>query len=85
MERINVVENPTGPGVALKAAALQFVLAHPAVASVIPGPGSLAELEENVEMVRASIPSDFWEELRHEELIPEEAPVPPSQSAPHRG
>ena len=63
-------------GVALKAAALQFVLAHPAVASVIPGSASLPELEENIEMVRAPIPSDFWEELRDEQLIPEEAPVP---------
>ncbi len=62
--------------VPLKAAALQFVLAHPAVASVIPGAGSVSELEENVRMVRLTIPTALWDDLRDEHLIPAEAPVP---------
>ena len=63
-------------GVPLKAAALQFILAHPAVASVIPGPRSVAEAEENFRMVEFPIPTDLWSELRHEGLIPSEAPMP---------
>ena len=46
-------------GVPLKAAALQFCLGHPAVAAVIPGAKSVAEVEENCAMV------DFPSALRH--------------------
>jgi D-threo-aldose 1-dehydrogenase len=63
-------------GVPLKAAGLQFPLAHPAVASVIPGARTAAEVEENVRLFSHRIPSDFWSDLREEKLIPEEAPVP---------
>ena len=63
-------------GVPLKAAALQFGLAHPAVAATIPGAQSAAEVEENFNMVRHPIPADAWAELRDEGLIPEEAPTP---------
>ena len=63
-------------GVDLKAAALQFVLAHPAVATVIPGAQSIAELEQNIAMVQAEIPSGLWSDLRSENLIPESAPTP---------
>ena len=62
--------------VPLKAAALQFGLAHPAVAATIPGPRSQEELEDNVVMVGIDIPTDLWSELKAEGLIPEEAPVP---------
>ena len=62
--------------VPLKAAALQFGLAHPAVAATIPGARSVAEVEENVAMVQYRIPSGLWDDLRHEQLIPEEAPAP---------
>lgn len=61
--------------VPLKAAALQFVLAHPAIASVIPGARSLAEVEENVQMVEFPIPSALWVELKGLGLIAEAAPV----------
>jgi D-threo-aldose 1-dehydrogenase len=62
--------------VALKAAALQFPMAHPAVAAIIPGARSAAEVEENFELLQAPIPDDFWAELRHLSLLPPEAPVP---------
>ncbi len=62
--------------VPLKAAALQFVFGHPAVAAVIPGPGSVAEAEENFKMMSHSIPASLWQELRQEGLIPAEAPTP---------
>ena len=65
-------------GVPLKAAALQFGLAHPAVAATIPGAVSTSEVEENFSMAGYPIPDDLWTELRHEGLIPEEAPTPSS-------
>ena len=60
----------------LKAAALQFGLAHPAVAATIPGPRNPAEVEENLAMARFDTPSDLWSELKAEGLIPEAAPTP---------
>lgn len=63
-------------GVPLKAAALQFPLGHPAVASVIPGARSASEVEENFRLMSVTIPGDFWKELKSEQLLPEEAPVP---------
>ena len=63
-------------GVALGAAALQFPLAHPAIASVVTGMASAQEAAANLAHCRASIPAAFWQELRHEGLIPAAAPVP---------
>ncbi len=63
-------------GVDLKSAALQFVLAHPAVATVIPGAQTVGELEENIGMVEHHIPSGLWLDMRSEGLIPDEAPTP---------
>ena len=63
-------------GVDLKAAALQFVLAHPAVATAIPGAESVAELEQNIAMVEQEIPSALWTDMRSAGLIPDEAPTP---------
>ena len=62
--------------VPLKAAALQFGLAHPAVAATIPGPRTPDEVSENVDMASFDIPSDLWAELKSESLIPEQAPIP---------
>jgi D-threo-aldose 1-dehydrogenase len=63
-------------GVPLPAAALQFVLGHPSVASVIPGARSAAQVTQNIANFRHPIPSDFWAELKHEGLLREDAPVP---------
>ena len=63
-------------GVALPAAALQFPLAHPVVASVIPGPRSAEEFAENAALLRAPIPPALWNELRAEGLLHPAAPVP---------
>ncbi len=60
----------------LKAAALQFVLAHPAVVSTIPGPSSVEQLEENIALTRAGIPAALWDDLRGQGLIPSQAPTP---------
>lgn len=63
-------------GVDLKAAALQFCAAHPAVAAVIPGARSAAEVEQNAALMEQPIPLELWAELKTSGLLPEEAPVP---------
>ena len=72
--RIESVSNRHG--VPLKAAALQFGLAHPAVAATIPGARSIAELDENLRMAAHPIPSVLWDDLRAERLIHPDAPTP---------
>ena len=62
--------------VALPAAALQFVLAHPAVVSVIPGAAKAEEVVANLHFLEARIPAAFWKELKAESLIDPRAPVP---------
>jgi D-threo-aldose 1-dehydrogenase len=62
--------------VPIAAAALQFVFGHPSVATVIPGARSAAHVERNVAAFRHRIPADLWEELKHEGLLREDAPVP---------
>jgi D-threo-aldose 1-dehydrogenase len=62
--------------VPLPAAALQFPLAHPAVAAIIPGPRSAEEFEQNVQLVRQPIPSALWADLRDKQLLHPEAPTP---------
>jgi D-threo-aldose 1-dehydrogenase len=62
--------------VPLKAAAIQFPLGHPAVASVVIGARSVAELDENLAMFNHPIPHQLWEEMRREGLLPPEAPAP---------
>lgn len=63
-------------GVPLAAAALQFPLGHPAVASVIPGASSPAQQLRNVELFARPIPADLWSELKDEGLLRADAPVP---------
>ncbi|MCE3257892.1 MAG: putative aldo/keto reductase [Nitrobacter vulgaris] len=62
--------------VPLKAAALQFPLGHPTVASVIPGMGDPKRVAENMDLLAHKIPSDLWAELRSEGLIRQDAPLP---------
>lgn len=63
-------------GVRLPAAALAFVLAHPLVASVIPGIGSAARVAQTIDLYREAIPATFWQELRAAGLLRADAPVP---------
>ncbi len=62
--------------VSLKAAALQFVLAHPAVVSTIPGATSGQQLSENIVCMQEKVPADFWADLKSEKLIVSDAPTP---------
>ena len=63
-------------GIGLNAAALQFPLAHPAVATVIPGANSAEQVRSNVDAFHTEIPATFWRALREEKLIDPQAPVP---------
>lgn len=63
-------------GVTLRAAALQFPLAHPALRSVVAGMRSPQEVVENTEALRLPIPAALWQDLRAQGLIDPEAPVP---------
>jgi D-threo-aldose 1-dehydrogenase len=62
--------------VPLAAAALQFPLAHPAVAAIIPGPRNVNEFNVNLELLRHPIPSRLWADLRDAGLLHPEAPTP---------
>jgi D-threo-aldose 1-dehydrogenase len=62
--------------VPVKAAALQFSLAHPAVAAVIPGASRPERIAEDHSALKASIPDDFWNELREQGLVAPTAPLP---------
>jgi D-threo-aldose 1-dehydrogenase len=42
---------------------------------MIPGARSISELEQGVKLLSQPIPSSFWDELKAERLIDEQAPV----------
>lgn len=63
-------------GVPIAAAALQFPLAHPAVASVIPGFGKVRRIDQTLQLFAAEIPPDFWTALVEKGLLRPDAPVP---------
>ncbi len=63
-------------GASLKAAAIQFPLAHPAVASLVAGVRRVTHLDDYPAMMRRPIDPDLWAELRVEGLIPADAPTP---------
>ena len=61
--------------VPLAAAALQFVVAHPAVKSFIAGTRNVEQLSQNLDWFAHEIPEDFWEELKARNLLREDAPT----------
>lgn len=62
--------------VPLPAAALQFVVAHPAIPSFIAGTRTVGQLRQNLEWFSHPIPPGFWKDLKTEGLIRADAPVP---------
>ena len=56
-------------GVDLRAAALQYPLRHSAVAAVIPGMWSLAEVDDNRSFVGTDIPDALWRDLTAQNLV----------------
>jgi D-threo-aldose 1-dehydrogenase len=63
-------------GTTLRAAALAFCAAHPAVASVLVGARSAHEVVDCAHQFAAPVPAAFWQELRDTGALPPEAPVP---------
>lgn len=63
-------------GVSMKAAGLQFALAHPAVAAVIPGASRPGRIAEDRAALQLAVPADFWRELRAAQLVHADAPLP---------
>src|SRR5205085_7310722 len=55
--------------VPLPAAALQFPLAHPAVAAIIPGPRNAEEFHANLKLLQHPIPPALWQELKQAKLL----------------
>ena len=60
----------------LASAALQFAMAHPAVASVVVGLRNSKESEDSINWTNAELPCGLWADLKDEGLIPADAPVP---------
>ena len=60
----------------LAAAALQFPLAHPEVAAIIPGPRNADEFRANLGLLRHPIPAALWQDLRQAGLLHPDAPTP---------
>ncbi|MGI5341028.1 aldo/keto reductase [Streptomyces sp. CA-181903] len=63
-------------GVSIKAAALQFSLAHPAAAAVIPGATRPGRIAEDTAALNEDVPAAFWAELRASGLVAADAPLP---------
>ncbi|MFE5049336.1 aldo/keto reductase [Streptomyces sp. NPDC056637] len=74
VERIKALA--AGHGVSIKAAALQFALAHPATAAVVPGATRPSRIAEDVAALNENVPAAFWTALRDEQLIAADAPTP---------
>ncbi len=67
--------------VSLPAAALQFPMSHPAVASIIPGAAKPQEVTANIASIDQAIPGQFWVDLKSQGLIVTDAPVPQGSDA----
>ncbi|WP_316750616.1 aldo/keto reductase [Streptomyces herbicida] len=61
-------------GTTLRAVALAFCAAHPAVASVLVGARSAAEVHDCADQFEATVPDACWRELRETGLLPSEEP-----------
>lgn len=63
-------------GTSLMAAAIQFPLHHPAVASVLMGPRTAEHVDGNVDAFTETVPDGLWSDLKSEGLLPAEAATP---------
>jgi D-threo-aldose 1-dehydrogenase len=62
--------------VPLRAAAMQFPLAHAAVSGLIAGVRRVEHLDEYPRFLQLALPEALWADLRHEGLLRQDAPVP---------
>lgn len=77
LERVRRIERVCSDhGVRLIEAALQFVMGHPAVRSVIPGAVTAREVETNVALFSRPLPGGLWSDLKTAGLLRPDAPTP---------
>ncbi|MGG4491151.1 aldo/keto reductase [Metabacillus idriensis] len=77
IDKVSKIKNITDRhGISIKAAALQFSLANPAVAAVIPGASKPERITEDKAALNTVIPAAFWEEMREQKLVAPNAPLP---------
>ena len=62
--------------VPLRAAAIQFPLAHPAITTIVVGARSPGEVDDNMAMLQLDIPAELWATLKDRNLMREDAPTP---------
>ena len=78
LQRVSAIEKIcSSHGVALRDAALQFPLLHPAVVCVVPGGIAPSEVHGNVTGLARPIPQALWRQLAHEGLLRADAPIGP--------
>ncbi|HEV2784542.1 MAG TPA: aldo/keto reductase [Actinophytocola sp.] len=63
-------------GVSLPQAAMAFVAAHPAVASVVVGARTAEQITRNAKLFAAPVPPALWSDLVDAGLLRQDAPVP---------
>lgn len=77
MEKVAKIEEVCrAHNVPLPAAALQFVVAHPAIPSFCAGTRTVQQLEQNLAWFSHPIPGEFWTDLKKRGLLREDAPIP---------
>jgi D-threo-aldose 1-dehydrogenase len=62
-------------GVTVPQAAIAFPLSHPSVVNVTLGMRNAAQVQRNVELYQAAIPSDLWDVLKAEGLLRADVPT----------
>jgi D-threo-aldose 1-dehydrogenase len=76
MDRVRKIEAVCADyAVPLPAAALQFVVAHPAIPTFMAGTRTVEQLEQNLKWFSHPIPGDFWTTLKSKGLLREDAPT----------
>jgi D-threo-aldose 1-dehydrogenase len=63
-------------GVSLPQAAIQFPLAHPVVSAVVVGARTATQMTDAATWMTTPLPTDLWDDLRAERLLPPDTPVP---------
>jgi D-threo-aldose 1-dehydrogenase len=82
MDKVSKIESVCQEyDVPLPAAALQFVVSHPAVASFCAGTRTVEQLQQNLAWFDQLIPEAFWSELKSKGLLREDAPTPTPNTA----
>ena len=60
----------------LPCAALQFLLANPIVAAIIPGAIEVMHVQSNFDLLQRPVPAELWSALKSEGLLREDVPTP---------